>query len=66
MKEFEEHTGSICDSIDGCPASNCDDCEKAQQAAWKAALKWVLDDCECTGDYGQSEIDQHMIREELG
>lgn len=56
MKHFEELWEEAGGGICGKRA-----CEKY----YREALKWVLDDCECTGDYGQSEIDQHMIREEL-
>lgn len=40
-------------------------CMNMAEKAWKAALEWVLEDTEYTGDCGESLIDQYEIQEEL-
>lgn len=39
--------------------------DKLREEGWRAALEWVLQDCEYTGDTGVSRIDQEIIEEEL-
>ena len=46
MSEFEKWWGKFDCSIDiDCAGLSCDNCEVIRKETWKAALKWVLENC---------------------